>query len=97
MTNQAIEAVKAAYDLDTCRQIADQGVDSIEESDVFLKQAIEFFDKYEKEINSYIIEKWGKEMLEALAEENKGLEYKRVVTLCFIEFVAGDIVQEEED
>ena len=101
MTNcsSAFDSIKESYDLDTLREINEYGCSSgIATNHIYYSQTVSFFDDNEEEIVEYVSDILGEEYLvEVFKNSNADLvSYKNDIVWCFIELVAGLIVDEFE-
>ena len=101
MTNctHAFDSIKDQYDLDTLREIVEHGCSSgVATNHIYYHQTRKFFDQNEEEIVEYISDNFGTEFLvELFSNNDANLRcYKNDVVWCFIELVAGQIIDEFE-
>ena len=102
MTNclSAFDSIKESYDIDTLREIVEHGcVSGIAHDHIYYADTLKFFDTYEDEITSYIVDNYGSEILSELFNNNDGYlnGYKNDLVWTFIELIASVIVEEYED
>ena len=96
----AIDNIKATYDYETCKEIADHGCQSgVCHEHIYYGDTIKFFDTYTDEITEYIIDVVGVDHLSDTLKKNTGnLDmYKNDLTWTFIELVAMQVVDEVEE
>ena len=102
MTNclSAFDSIKESYDIDTLREIVEHGcVSGIAHDHIYYADTLKFFNTYEDEITSYIVDNYGSEILSELFNNNDGYlnGYKNDLVWTFIELIASVIVEEYED
>ena len=102
MTNclSAFDSIKESYDIDTLREIVEHGcVSGIAHDHIYYADTLKFFNTYEDEITSYIVDNYGSEILLELFNNNDGYlnGYKNDLVWTFIELIASVIVEEYED
>ena len=94
----AVEKIKAVYDKDELKKIANHGCQSgVCYEHIYYADTIKFFDNHEDEIVEYISDNYGTEFLVELfekADADLGV-YKNNVTWCFIEMIAFQFEDEE--
>ena len=96
----AFQTIKETYDIDTLREIRDHGcVSGVAHDHIYYYETIKFYDSYQDEIVDYIEDTVGAEVLTDIYKNNyPSLDhYKNDVTWCFIELVAGLLVDQYED
>ena len=96
----AFETIRETYDIETLREIRDHGCASgVAYDHVFYSDTLTFFDHFEDEIVEYIADTLGGEFNEELWCNNpcNWIGYKNDTVWCFIELVAGLLVDEYED
>ena len=95
----AFDVIKGTYDYETCKEIVNHGCQSgVCSQHIYYADTIEFFDNYEEEITDYIITSYGTEFLANIFTANDcNLDwYLNDVVWCYIECIAGQIVDEYE-
>ena len=95
----AIEQIKADYDYEDAKQIVTSGCQSgVCFKHIYYADTIEFFNKYPDEITEYIVDNFGTEFLANIFTANDcNLDwYLNDVVWCYIECIAGQIVDEYE-
>lgn len=102
MTNcsLAFDTIKDQYDIDTLREIFEHGCSSgVATNHIYYYQTSKFFDQYEDEIVDYVSDNFGEEFLVNMFKEaNASLAlYKNGMCWCYIECIAGQIVEEYEN
>jgi len=98
--NNAFDSVKESYDIETLREIRDHGcVSGVAHDHIYYHDTIKFFDTYEDEIVEYIADTLGGEFNEELWNNNSCnlVGYKNDSTWCYVELVAGSLVDQYED
>ena len=93
----AQEELKELYDLETCKEIVEDGcVSGVAYDHIYYYQTKLFFDKHEKEITEYLKNKLGKEKFVELAKKTDGNPklYKNDCSWKYIELIASEIVDE---
>ncbi len=101
MTNcsSAFDSIKESYDLDTLREINEYGCSSgIATNHIYYYQTVSFFDDNEEEIVEHVSDVLGEEYLvEVFKNSNADItSYKNDIVWCFVELVAGQLVDEFE-
>ena len=95
----AYDVIKDQYDLDTLKEIAEQGCASgVATNHIYYYQTVKFYDQYEEEIYEYIEDSVGIDyLIEVFKDSNACLmSYKNDVVWTYIELVAGQIVDDAE-
>ena len=94
----AREAIMAAYDKDTLKEIADHGCKSgVCHEHIYYGDTNKYYNKYEDEITTYLTDNYGTEFLVSLFEKaNASLTtYKNDVTWAYIEAIAFNYLEED--
>ena len=100
MTTSAWDQIVETYDIETLREIRDHGcVSGVAHDHIYYRDTIKFFDEYEDEIVDYIETVLGTELLvDIFKQADASLDhYKNDVAWCYIEMVAGQLVDQYED
>ena len=100
MTTSAYDQIVETYDIETLREIRDHGCVSGEAHDhIYYADTCQFFEDHEDEITDYIETMVGTDVLVDLFKQNDGnlTTYKNDVTWCYIELIAGQLVDQYED
>ena len=95
----AITKIKETYSVEELKEIADHGCQSgVCSQHIYYGDTISFFETYEDEITDYIESCYGVEFLvDMFKEADANLRYyKNNMTWCFIELIAFDAANEEE-
>ena len=95
----AYDVIKDQYDVDTLRDISEHGCSSgVATNHIYYYQTSKFFDQYEDEIVDYLSDNFGEEFLvDMFTDANASLTlYKNGMCWCYIECIAGQIVEEFE-
>jgi len=95
----AITKIKETYSVEELKEIADHGCQSgLCRQHIYYGDTVSFFETYEDEITDYIESCYGVEFLVNMFKEaDANLRYyKNNMTWCFIEMIAFDAVDEEE-
>ena len=95
----AIDNIKSTYDIETLKEIVEHGCQSgVCSQHIYYGDTIKFFDTYDDEIVEYISDIiGGDELVNIFKNANCDLEtYKNDMVWNFIEFVAGQVVDEYE-
>ena len=97
----AVDAIKAIYDLEDCKEIVDHGCQSgVCSQHIYYGDTTKFYDNNEDEIINYLIDQYDVEFLVDLFKESllSGdlATYKNNVVWSFIEAVAIDVTEEDE-
>ena len=95
----AIDNIKSTYDIETLKEIVEHGCQSgVCSQHIYYGDTIKFFDTYEDEIVEYISDIVGEdELVNIFKNANCDLGvYKNDMVWNFIEFVAGQVVDEYE-
>ena len=94
----AVEKIKAVYDKETLKEIANHGCQSgVCHKHIYYADTIKFFETYEDEIVEYIENNYGTEFLVEMfkkADADLG-SYMNSLTWCFIEMIAFQFEDEE--
>ena len=94
----AVEEIKAVYDKETLKEIANHGCQSgVCHKHIYYGDTIKFFETYEDEIVDYIESNYGTEFLIEMfkkADADLG-SYMNTLTWCFIEMIAFQFEDEE--
>tara|TARA_R100001594_G_scaffold80132_1_gene114634 strand:- start:731 stop:1147 length:417 start_codon:yes stop_codon:yes gene_type:complete len=100
MTNKAYQEIKDTYDYDTFKEIASHGCQSgVCHEHIYYGDTNSFFEKYPKEITSYIKDQLGVEVLSDTLKYNDGnlTLWMNDLTWTFIELVAMDVVDHNDE
>ena len=95
----AYDQIVETYDIDTLREIRDHGCASgVAHDHIYYRDTIKFYDSYQDEIVDYIETMVGTEVLtDIFKQADASLDlYKNDVTWCYIELIAGQIVDQYE-
>ena len=95
----AITKIKETYSVEELKEIADHGCQSgVCRQHIYYGDTISFFETYEDEITDYIESCYGVEFLVNMFKEADAnlITYKNNMTWCFIEMIAFDAADEEE-
>ena len=98
--DSAYDAIVDTYDIETFNEINDHGCKSgVANSHIYYKDTVEFYDTFEDDIYDYIESTLGEEVLVDIFKSNScDLKlYKNDVTWCYIELVASEIVNTENE
>ena len=96
--NEMIKALKEAYDLQTCKEITEHGcVSGVCHNHIYYSQTCAFYDMYEAEVLSIVMDSMGDNYPACLFVENDYdiILYKNSMVWCAIECYAFDICDEE--
>ena len=96
----AIDNIKATYDYDQCKEIAENGCQSgVCSEHIYYGDTIQFFDTYADEVTNYIKDVLGIEALdETFKDSNYSINmYKNNMTWTFIELIASLVVDDVEE
>ena len=94
----ARQAIMAAYDKDTLKEIADHGCKSgVCHEHIYYGDTNKYYNKYEDEITTYLTDNYGTEFLVSLFKKaNADLNtYKNDVTWAYIEAIAFNYLEED--
>ena len=94
----AREAIMAAYDKDTLKEIADHGCKSgVCHEHIYYGDTNKYYNKYEDEITTYLTDNYGTEFLVSLFKKaNASLTtYKNDVSWAYIEAIAFNYLEED--
>ena len=94
----AREAIMAAYDKDTLKEIADHGCKSgVCHEHIYYGDTNKYYNKYEDEITTYLTDNYSTEFLVSLFKKaNADLNtYKNDVTWAYIEAIAFNYLEED--
>ena len=95
----AVDAVKAVYDFEDCKEIVSHGCESgVCFQHVYYGDTTKFYDNNEDEVLDYLTEQYGTEFLVDMfkAADADLTFYKNAVVWAFIEAVAIDVTEEDE-
>ena len=94
----ARQAIMAAYDKDTLKEIASHGCKSgMCHEHIYYGDTVKYYNEYEKEITSYLTNNYDTEFLVSLfrkADASLTL-YKNAVTWAYIELIAFNYLEED--
>ena len=92
MAKTAVQSITELYDSETLADIAEYGcVSGVASSHIYYTQTTEFFDKFEDEIEDYMLDNFGDDFMHEVTIGCQSLtEIKNKLTWCFIELVAQD-------
>ena len=90
----AVASIKASYDIDTLREIAEYGCESgIAHDHIYYQQTWDFFLKYEDDIEDYLFDMYGDDWLEVFARETTSIrEQVNLIVWSYINGIASDLV-----
>ena len=94
----ARQAIMAAYDKDTLKEIASHGCKSgMCHEHIYYGDTVKYYNKYEDEITTYLTDNYGTEFLVSLFKKaNADLNtYKNDVTWAYIEAIAFNYLEED--
>ncbi len=98
--DSAYDAIVDTYDIETLNEINDHGCQSgVATSHIYYKDTVEFYETFEDELIDYLESTYGFELLVDLFKKaNCDLDvYKNSVTWCYIELIASEIVDTENE
>tara|TARA_R100001594_G_scaffold10368_3_gene24457 strand:+ start:630 stop:1043 length:414 start_codon:yes stop_codon:yes gene_type:complete len=98
-SNTAFTTISKQYDLDTLREIFNHGcISGVANHHIYYHQTVSFFDDNEEEIVEYVSDNLGEDYLvEVFKNSNADLtSYKNDICWCFVELVAGQLIDEFE-
>ena len=98
--NEGRDQLLKDYDLAQMQEIADLGCSSgVCYENIYYADTVAFFDKYEGEILDLITERWGTDELVAIFKRSEACYdmYRNECTWLFIQEVAQDVVQDNEE
>ena len=96
--NEMIKALKEAYDLQTCKEIIEHGcVSGVCHKHIYYSQTCAFYDMYEAEVLSIVMEAFDDKYPAYLFIENDYdlVGYKNAIVWCAIECYAFEVCDEE--
>ena len=96
--DEMIKALKEAYDLQTCGDIITEGcVSGVCHNHIYYSQCCAFYDLYEAEVLSIVMEAMGDNYTACLFVENDYdlVGYKNAMVWCAIECYAFEVCDEE--
>ena len=96
--DEMIKALKEAYDLQTCKDIIEHGcVSGVCHNHIYYSQTCSFYDLYEAEVLSIVMEAFGDNYPACLFVENDYdiVLYKNSIVWCAIETYAFEQCDEE--
>ncbi len=94
------DAIVDTYDIETLNEIVNHGCQSgVATSHIYYKDTVEFFDTFEDYIYDYIESTLGEDTLVEIFKSNSCdlTMYKNSVTWCYIELIASEIVDTENE
>jgi len=100
MTTSAWDQIVETYDIETLREIRDHGcVSGAAHDHIYYRDTIKFYDSYQDEIVDYLETVVGTELLvDIFKRADASLDhYKNDVAWCYIDMVAGQLVDQYED
>ena len=92
----AVDSIKASYDIDTLREIAEYGCASgIAHDHIYYTQTWDFFLKYEDDIEDYFFNMLGDEWMSELGfmDSTSVREYINNLVWTYVESIAYQIVE----
>jgi len=92
----AVDSIKASYDIDTLRAIAEHGCASgIAHDHIYYQQTWDFFLKYEDDIEDYFHAILGDEWMSELGfmDSTSVREYVNNLVWAYVEYIADQIVE----
>jgi len=92
----AVDSIKASYDIDTLREIAEYGCASgIAHDHIYYQQTWDFFLKYEDDIEDYFFNMLGDEWMSELGfmDSTSVREYVNNLVWSYVECIANQIVE----
>jgi len=92
----AVDSIKASYDMDTLREIAEYGcVSGIAHDHIYYHQTWDFFLKYEDDIEEYFHDMIGYEWMSELGfmDSTSVREYVNNLVWSYVECIAIQIVE----
>ena len=96
----AIDIIKATYDYETCKEIANHGCQSgVCSEHIYYGDTIKFIDTHEKEIIEYLNDVFGDDEVVVQTWNDNPCDYdgyKNDLVWAFIEFVAMQVVDDKE-
>jgi len=96
MQTPAVDSIKASYDMDTLREIAEYGCESgIAHDHIYYTQTWEFFLKYEDDIEDYFFNMLGDEWMSELGfmDSSSVRQYVNKLVWYYVECIANQIVE----
>ena len=96
MQTPAVDSIKASYDIDTLREIAEYGCASgIAHDHIYYTQTWDFFLKYEDDIEDYFFNMLGDEWMSELVFRgcDSVREYVNKLVWSYVECIANQIVE----
>ena len=93
--DEMIKALKEAYDLQTCKDIVQHGcVSGVCHNHIYYSQTSSFYDMYEAEVLSIVMDSMGDNYPACLFVENDYdlVGYKNAIVWCAIECFANDVI-----
>ena len=97
--DEMIKALKEAYDLQTCKEITEHGcVSGVCHNHIYYSQTCAFYDMYEAEVLSIVMDSMGDNYPACLFVENDYdlVGYKNAMVWVTIESFAYDVVSEHQ-
>jgi hypothetical protein len=96
MNLPAVDSIKASYDMDTLREIAEYGCASCVAHDhIYYHQTWDFWLKYEDDIEDYFFNMLGDEWMSELGfmDSTSVREYVNKLVWSYVECIANQIVE----
>ena len=97
--DEMIKALKEAYDLQTCKEITEHGcVSGVCHNHIYYSQTCAFYDMYEAEVLSIVMDNMGDNYPACLFVENDYdlVGYKNAMVWIAIESFAYDVINEHQ-
>ena len=98
--DSAYDAIVDTYDIETLNEIVNHGCQSgVATSHIYYKDTVEFFNTFEEDIVDYIETTLGEDTLVEIFKSNYCdiQSYKNSVTWCYIELIASEIVNTDNE
>jgi len=96
MQTPAVDSIKASYDIDTLREIAEYGCESgIAHDHIYYQQTWDFWLKYEDDIEDYFFNMLGDEWMSELGfmDSSSVRQYVNKLVWSYVECIANQIVE----
>ena len=98
--DSAYDTIVDTYDIETLNEIVNHGcISGVAHDHIYYKDTVDFFDTFEEEIVDYIDTSLGDDILVDLFKQaNCDLQqYKNNVTWCYIELIAMQIIDTDNE
>ena len=98
--DSAYDAIVDTYDIETLNDIVNQGcVSGVAHSHIYTRDCVDFYNTFEDDLYDYIESSLGEDVLvDLFRSANCDIDsYKNNVTWCYIELIASEIVDTDNE